>query len=98
MGRAMLQRLKFANQFAELLALPEIGDGPREYFIRRAEQFSGDGGASGIESAFQGFPSLAGRSKNRIGRNRDVVEFEPRRIVRIDHRSALDLESLCLPV
>ena len=49
----MLQRLEFADQFAELLPLFQIGDGTAEHFLADAHHFRRDRTAADIEDAFQ---------------------------------------------
>ena len=50
---AVLQRLEFADQFAELLALLEVADGAAEHFLAEPDHFRGHRATADIEHAFQ---------------------------------------------
>ncbi len=58
LGGAVLQRLEFADQLAELLALLEIRDGAAEHLLAQAHHFGGHRAAADIEHAFQQRPAL----------------------------------------
>src|SRR6266849_7082582 len=55
---AVLQRLEFADQLAELLALLEIADGAAEHFLAEADHFRGHRAPADIEHALHQRPAL----------------------------------------
>src|ERR1700686_5102032 len=91
--RAVLQRLEFADGLAELLALLEVADGSPEHPLGYPDHFGGDRPAADIEHAFQQCPALIDFAEYPIGVDFDVIELDPRGVVRIDHRGALNLDA-----
>ena len=94
----MLQRLEFADQLAELLALLQIGDGAAEHLLAEADHFGGDRAAADIEHAFQQRTALIDLAEHAVGVDLDIVELDPRRVVRVDHHGAFDRDAFCLGI
>ena len=78
---------------AELLALLQIGDRAAECFLARADHLGGDAGASDVQHALQQVPTRIDFAEHVVGADVYVVERDPRGIVRIDRRRALDANS-----
>ena len=79
--------------FAELLALLEVIDGSPEHPLGYPDHFGGDRAAADIEHALQESAALIDLAEHAIGVDFDVIEPDPRGVVRIDHRGALDLDA-----
>ena len=94
----MLQRLEFADQLAELLALLQVGDGAAEHLFAQAHHFGSHRAAADVEHAFQQRSALIDLAEHAVGIDLDIAEFNARRIVRIDHHGALDGEALGLGI
>src|SRR5205814_1512222 len=95
---AVLQRLKFADRLAELLALLEVIDGAAEYLLAQPDHFGGHGAAADIEHALQQLITLIDFAEHAVGVDLDIVERNPRRVVRIDHHRAFGVNALALGI
>ena len=73
-------------------------DGAAEHFFAEADHFGGHRAAADIEHAFQQRTALIDLAEHAVGIDLDIVELDPRRIVRIDHRGALDRDALGLGI
>ena len=71
----MLQRLEFADQLAELLALLEILRGAAERFVGDPEHFACDHRATGIEHAVEHGATLIDLAEHAVGGQLDVGEI-----------------------
>ena len=94
----MLQRLEFSDRLAELLALLEVADRAAEHFLADADHFGGDRATADIKHAFQKLMTLVDLAEHAVGIDLDVVELDPRRVVRIDHHRAFGLDAFCLGI
>ena len=88
---AVLERLEFADQLAELLALLEIVDGHRRCARGDADQLGRGARAAGVERALQRRPAAVDLADHRVGVELDIVEGQPRRFRAVDQRDVLDL-------
>src|SRR5665213_3400841 len=91
---AVLQRLEFADQFAELLALLEVTDGAPEYLFAETDHFRGHRATTDIEHAYQQWMALIDLAEHTVGIDLDIAKRDSRRVVRIDHRGPLDRDTL----
>ena len=94
MRGAVLQRLKLADQLAELLALLQIADGAAEYFFADADHFRRHRTAADVENAFQQCAALIDFAEHAVGVDLDIVEHDARGVVRIHHRGAFGFDAL----
>ena len=94
----MLQRLKLADQFAELLAFLQIGDGAPEYLLAEADHFRRHRAAPDIQHALEQVCTLIDLAQHAVGSHLDVVEGDACRVMRIDHRGAFDGDALALRI
>src|SRR5271163_1079628 len=90
MSGAMLQRLKFADRFAELLALFQIRDGAAECFFGGADHLRRNDGTADVEYTFEDVPSRIDFAEHIFGADAHVLERDSRSVVRVDRRRALD--------
>ena len=75
------------------LRSPQIADGADENLLADPDHFRGDGAATDIKYTFQQRAALIDLAEHAVGIDLDIVEFNPRRVVRIDHRGALGLDT-----
>ena len=94
----MLQRLEFADQLAELLALLEIRHGAAEHLVAQPHHFGGDRAAADIEQIVQQRPAGIDLAEHAVGVDLDIVELDARRVVRVDHDGALGRNALGLGI
>src|SRR6185437_1734539 len=74
---AMLQRLEFADQLAELLALLEVIDGAAEHFLRQTDHFSCHRATADIQHTLEQRPALIDLAEHAIGIDLGIVEHDP---------------------
>ncbi len=94
----MLQRLELADRLAELLAILEIGHGAAEHLLAQPHHFGGDDATSDIEHIIQQRGALIDLAEHAIGGDLDLIEFDPRGVMGIDHHRALDRDALGLRI
>src|SRR5258707_14086481 len=92
----MLQRREFADRLAELLALLEVADRAAEPLLAEPDHFGSHRAPADIEHAVQELMALVDLAEHAVGIDLDIVEGDPRRVVRIDHDGAFGLDAFCL--
>src|SRR6185437_4554258 len=94
LGGAVLERLEFADSLAELLSFLQIIHRASEHLFAQADHFGRDRAAPDIEDAFEQRKALIDFAEHMIGGDFDIVELDPRGIVRVDHDGALGRNAL----
>src|SRR5271170_1385993 len=89
MSGAMLQRLKFADRFAELLAFFQISDGTAKCFFGRADHLSRNDGAADVEHTFEDVPTRIDFAEHILSADAHVLKCDSRSVVRVHRRRAL---------
>ena len=93
-GGPMLERLKGADQGAELLPSFEVGEGSLKDFLTDSEKLSGDcDGASFVDCVENLGPFIKDPDQS-FGLDANVVELKLCRIPAVDHLSSRDRNAL----
>ena len=89
---AVLQRLELSDQLPELLALLQIFEGHLAGAGGNSDQF-GSGSRPARVQRPQRAPAAVDLADDRIGIDRDIVEFEPRRLAAVGQRGGVDIKA-----
>ena len=90
---AVLQRLELSDQLPELLALLQIFEGHLAGAGGNSDQFGSGSRPARVQRPRKRAPAAVDLADDRIGIDRDIVEFEPRRLAAVGQRGGVDIKA-----